>query len=182
VTDPVTLSVLAGSVLTPAIEFLYAQAGELLKRRRERKEGNPERTDPVAVPATVELAGELGPLRPDDARLSELEPQLRELRNALVDYAEDPALIKPDDMGLLATADALRRVLEAVYQQRITFRGEQRPLSGPAVDGTIDVRAVTGYVAAVRVNTISGPTRLRGAVRADEVSGTAVGLDIDRLG
>jgi hypothetical protein len=182
VADPLTLSVLAVEALKEGIKFLYGQANELLKRRRERKDGKALADDPVQVPPDVPLSGALQPLRPDEDRLATLESELRELRNALVDYAGNDELIRNSDAELLRTADALRRVLEAVYQQRITFHGEQRPTSGPVVDGTIDVGQVSGYVAVVRARTVEGSANIRVQGRANEVSGTFIGAEIDRLG
>lgn len=179
--DPLTLSVLASSALSEGIKFLYGQATELLKRRRELKAGKDVSTDPVPVTGAVEFDGALGPLLADQARLAALESELRGLRTELEDFAHEPTLIKSDDRDLLANADALRRLLEAVYQQHITFLGEARPSSGPVVDGSIDVRVVSGYAAAVRARTVGGSARIQATARADEVTGTLLGVDIDRI-
>jgi hypothetical protein len=179
VADPLTLSVLGAAALTEGIKFLYAQATELLKRRRERKTAAEQA--PVDTPA---LEGELRqPLEADPAALERLEPDLRELRRALQDYVDDLEPVDSGDQRLLATADAVRQILEAVYQQRITFRGEQRPVSGPVVEGRVDVTTVSGYAAAVRARTVTGGT-VRGVASADEVTGTGqlIGVDIDHLG
>jgi hypothetical protein len=171
--DPLTLSVLGATVLTEGIKFVYNQATELLRRRREKAAEAPD------VPA---LEGQLAPLNPDSAVLDRVEPDLRELRKVLQDYVDDIEPISAQDERLLEATDAARRLLEAVYGQRITFRGEQRPVSGPVVEGTVDVDAVSGYVAGVRARVVGGSAHVRGAVRADEVSGTAVGVDLDRIG
>jgi hypothetical protein len=171
--DPLTLSVLGATVLTEGIKFVYNQATELLKRRREKA---------AEAPDVSALEGTLAPLNPDSAVLDRVEPDLRELRKVLQDYVDDIEPISAQDDRLLEATDAARRLLEAVYGQRITFRGEQRPISGPVVEGTVDVEAVSGYVAGVRARVVGGSAHVRGAVRADEVSGTAVGVDLDRIG
>jgi hypothetical protein len=182
VADPLTLTVLGAVALTEGIKFLYGQATELLKRRRERKDA--AKTIEVEAAATAELEGELKqPLVADVETLDKLEPDLRELRRTLSDYAEELEPVQPGDQKLLETTDAVRQILEAVYNQRITFRGEDRAASGPLVEAKIDVTKVAGYAAGVRAKTVSGGT-INVVASAGEVTetGTFVGVDIDRLG
>ncbi|TQM78285.1 hypothetical protein FHX81_0547 [Saccharothrix saharensis] len=182
-TDPLALSVLGAAALTEGIKFLYGQATELLRRRRERRdEAAALEVEPAEVP---ELDGELRlPLRADGAVLERVEPDLKELRRKLQDYADGVEEVASDDRGLLESADAVRRLLEAVYGQRITFRGEQRAASGPVVEGGIDVDVVAGYVAAVRARAVTGGATVRASVRANEVAEGAevIGVDVDRIG
>jgi hypothetical protein len=180
VPDPLTLGVLGGVALSEGIKFLYGQATELLKRRRERKDAK-KAAEPVQTP---ELEGELRqPLEVDAEALERLAPDLLELRRELNDYADDLKPVDPEDPQLLATADAVRQILEAVYHQRITFRGEQRDASGPLVEGRVDVTTVAGYAAAVRAKSVTSGT-VRGDAEADEVQegGRLIGVDIDRIG
>ncbi|MFI9007540.1 hypothetical protein ACIGNX_09955 [Actinosynnema sp. NPDC053489] len=179
--DPLTLSVLGAAALTEGVKFLYGQATELLKRRRERRDEAIE-VSPGAVP---ELEGGLRlPLRADDAVLERVEPDLRELRRRLQDYADGVEAVASGDRELLESADAVRRLLEAVYGQRITFRGERRETSGPVVEGEIDVESVAGYAAAVRARAVTGGATVRAAVRVTEVGENAevIGVDVDRIG
>jgi hypothetical protein len=80
-------------------------------------------------------------------------------------------------------ADALRRLLEAAYGQRITFRGEQRPPSGPLLIAEIDVRQVAGDAAAVRVRQMNGG-EIRASAKAERVEedGRLSVIEVDRLG
>jgi hypothetical protein len=185
-TDPLALSVLGAAALTEGIKFLYGQATELLRRRRERRDEAAEAGAVEVEPAEVpELEGELRlPLRADGAVLDRVEPDLRELRRKLQDYADGVEPIASDDRDLLESADAVRGLLEAVYGQRITFRGERRASSGPVVEGEIDVDVVAGYAAAVRARAITGGATVRASVRANEVAEGAevVGVDVDRIG
>lgn len=178
--DPLTLTVLGAVALTEGIKFLYGQASELLKRRRERKDA--AKTIEMAATGTPELEGELQqPLVADVETLDQLEPELRELRKDLLEYADETEPVQPGDQKLLATTDALRQVLEAVYGQRITFRGEDRPVSGPVVRAKIDVKKVAGYAAGVRAKSVTEGT-IDVDASADEVTGTFIGVDIDRMG
>ncbi|MFD0203628.1 MULTISPECIES: hypothetical protein [Saccharothrix] len=182
-TDPLALSVLGAAALTEGIKFLYGQATELLRRRRARRdEASALEVEPAEVP---ELDGELRlPLRADGAVLERVEPDLKELRRKLQDYADGVEEVASDDRDLLESADAVRRLLEAVYGQRITFRGEPRAASGPVVEGEIDVDVVAGYAAAVRARAIEGGATVRASVRVNEVGEGAevIGVDVDRIG
>jgi len=112
-----------------------------------------------------------------------VEEQLRELRKDLSDYADGIELVDVKDQNLLKRIDALRQILEAVYQQRITFKGEQRPPSGPVVEGRIDVEEVAGYTAAVRARQIFGGTvRAEANARRVEPGGQVIGVDTDSIG
>jgi hypothetical protein len=179
VADPLTLSVLGATALTEGIKFLYSQATELLKRRHEK--AKTVASTEVVLPA---LEGKLEPLRPDAEVVEQVKSELRRLRHVLQDYVDDIAPIDPQDRGLLETTDQVRRLLEAVYGQRITFRSEQRSKSGPVVEGTVEATEISGYVAAVRAKTVGGSATVRGAVRAGDVKehGQAIGVDIDRIG
>ena len=180
--DPLTLSALTSSALTEGIKFLYVQAAELLKHRRERSTA--DSADEARLPAVLPLEGSLEPLHPDLAVLQELEPDLLFLRRLISDYADEIEPADPNDDVLLEQVDALRRILEAVYGQRITFRGEHRPASGPMVEGAIEVGAVAGYAAAVRIKAVSGSASVRGEARAEEVrpAGEIIGVDIGQIG
>lgn len=175
--DPLTLSALTASALTEGIKFLYGQASELLKRKRE---GAPEVPDEAAAL----LESELRPLRPDSAVLERLRPELRAVRGLLTDYADEIEPATPEDDELLRRVDALRRLLEAIYGQAITFRGEPRPATGPLVEGALDVDAVAGYAAAVRARSIGGSAHVRGEATVGSVTehGEVVGIDVDRIG
>ena len=111
------------------------------------------------------------------------DADLKMISQRLGNYANGLEEVDPTDGDLLRATDALRRVIDAIYQQRITFKGEERPLSGPLVDGRVDVEEVAGYVAGVRAETIEGG-RVTGEVIADRVeSGAeAVGVDAKRIG
>ena len=166
-TDPLTLSALTASALTEGIKFLYGQAAELLKRKRERSTA--DSGDVTRQPDAPLLEGGLQPLHPDPGILQQLEPDLRELRRLIADYADGIEPADPNDRVLLERVDALRRILEVIYGQRISFRGENRAGSGPLVEGAIDVGTVAGYAAAVRVKAATGVATIRGKAAAEEV-------------
>jgi len=198
-TDPLTLAALGAVALTEGIKFLYNQASELLKRRRERKKAADEaaaaqaqHAEPAAPPAPVEVAappvveGELAPVTVDDDALDRLAEQISGLRHDLGRYVDDtdPAPVDPSDERLVATVDALRQAIEAVWGQRITFRGERREPSGPVVRGVIDVDSVAGNAAAVRAGRIVGDATVEGTVRAGRVErgGAVTGVEADTIG
>jgi hypothetical protein len=177
--EPLTLAALTGAVLTQGITFLYSQAGEILRKRRERRAS--EEVTPVDSDV---VDGELEPIVPDWDAVGELEDDIRELRRQLSDYVEG-GIEEPDpaDQQLLRRVDALRRSLEVILRQRITFTGEQRPDTGPVVTGEVAIAEVRGYAAAVRAGRITGG-QVKGTARVDTVheGGQVIGVDVDRIG
>jgi hypothetical protein len=144
--DPLSLTAVGALALMEGVKFLYAQAGELLRYRRERKQA-PELRPPADV-----LAGSVEPAHPNDERLEELEPELTAGWHALAAYAQGIDEIDPTDPELRRRVDDLRRALEVVYGQRITLQGEARPPSGPLVEN--DVRAARAEILDSRVGVI----------------------------
>jgi hypothetical protein len=182
--DPLSPAVLGGVVLAEGIKFLYRQAGEVLKRRRERRERDSIPAEHATLrPPEGLLDGTVEPVEPRDDQVDRLEQELRETRRMLADYAEGIEIPSTGDHLVAEQADALRRLLEAVYGQRITFRGEQRPPSGPLVIGEIDVDRVAGDAAAVRAKVISRG-EVRGSATAERVEegGKLSGVDIGQIG
>ena len=198
--DPVTLAAVGGFALTEGIKFLYGQAGEALKHWQERKKAKAAAAAEAAEASeAVEAAPALEPVQvtlPADAfdgqlrdprlhleAVERLEQDLRDLRAAVADYAQGIDEVDPKDEQLLAKVDALRQAMEAVYGQRIAFKGEPGPPSGDAVVGEAKVGEVLGYVAGLRARRIVGGSVI-GRVEADSVGpgGQAVGLEADTIG
>ena len=183
-TDPFTLGALGALAATEGIKFLYSQAGEVLKRWRDKKAGKDAQAEaPVSVDGADVLEGGLVDPRIDFEALGRLEEDIRELAKALGDYAG--GLDEPDanDRDLVAAADGLRRALEVVYGQRITFKGEQRESSGPIVIGTAQIDKVVGDVAGVRTK-LARSGRITGRVESKELAAgaKASGVEADTIG
>lgn len=187
--EPITLSALGATALIEGIKFLYGQAGEVLKRWRERKDAASKEAVPLAQTETIEIKlpsifeGQLSIPQIHFEAVKRVDEQLRELRKDLSDYAEGTETVNTTDESLLRRVDALRQLLEAVYQQRLTFKGEQRPPSGPVVKGEIDVEEVAGYAAAVRAGMITNG-EVSGHLKVKRVGpgGQAIGVDVDKIG
>ena len=187
--DPLTLSAIGAVAITEGIKFLYGQASELLKRWRGRKDAAKDastqlnNTEPVDVTLPPVFEGHLSAPHIHFDAVERVEEQLRELRKDLSEYADGIELVDVKDANLLQRVDALRQLLEAVYQQRITFKGEQRPPSGPVVEGRIDVEEVAGYAAAVRARQIvSGTVRAEAKAKRVEPGAQFIGIDTDSIG
>jgi hypothetical protein len=183
--DPLTLSAVGAVVLTEGIKFLYGQAGELLKRRRERKEkGAAAVPEQVAIPPTTALNGQLGSPAVDDEYLDKVEGELRELKATLNDYADGTEIADPGNHDLLVRVDELRQLIEAIYGQRITFDGEARPPSGtPVVIGNLKANIVRGKAGAVNIDKMnSGNVTGTADVGEVEKEGQVNGVKIRRLG
>lgn len=180
--DPFSMGALGALAATEGIKFLYGQAAEVLKRWRERKAGNEAAAEePILVQGGEILQGELQPPKVDFDAVERLEEDVKKLAAVLGNYAGGLEEPDPGDRELADAADGLRRALEVIYGQRITFEGEEREPSGPAVIGRAEVDKVVGDVAGVRARLIRSG-RIEGEVVAGEVTGRASGVDADTIG
>jgi hypothetical protein len=179
--DVLSLAGLSTAALTEGIKFLYAQAGDLLRMRRERKrirkDTEPEETPPcVAEPRSLPAV--------DLSLVDRFESELRALRADLHEYESGVDIIDPADSALANRVDALRRVLERIYGTPVTFVDEQR--DSVTVRGLVDVDEVAGYVAAVRADhpmgLMDGRVRARRVESGGEVIGVELGNDWSRQG
>jgi hypothetical protein len=182
--DPFSAAAVGGVALAEGIKFLYGQAGEVLKRWRERRDaGGPTAGRATLHPPAGLLEGTVEPVEPRDEYADRLAEELRQARQLLADYADGIEIPQPGNHLLLEQVSALRQLLEAVYGQRITFKGEQRPPSGPLVIGHIDVDEVIGDAAAVRARVINrGEIRASAKSRVVEAGGKLTGIEIDEIG
>jgi hypothetical protein len=178
--DPFSLGAIGALAATEGIKFLYGQAAEVLARWRERKSGK-EADAPIPVQNAEVLEGKLDPPRIDFEAAERLHDDIKTLASVLGNYANGLEEPDPGDRDLVEAADGLRRALEAVYGQRITFKGEEREASGPVVMGHADVERVIGDVAGVRARLIRSG-RVTGELTATEVTGKASGVDAGDIG
>ena len=134
--DPLSAAALGAVVLTKGIGFLYDQMGDLLRRRRDRRQS--AAAEPIEVPSAKDteqaLAGQLtaGPV--DEQALDQHADQLAKLWGLLAPYASGLTAVDPADQQLIEQVEAARRLLELIYRQHITFAGEQRPATGTPLD------------------------------------------------
>ncbi len=191
--DPMTLSVAAiGAVaLTEGIKFLYGQAGELLKRWRERRDkaaqaaaAPTEQTEAVGVMLPAVFEGQLSGAVIHFDVLQQSERDLRRLYKDLSEYANEIEPVDSANDALLQNVDMLRQLLEAVYQQRITFKGEERPPSGsPLVIGRVEAQEISGDATGVEAEEAVGG-EIRGDVKAERIApgGHAIGAKVGSVG
>jgi hypothetical protein len=135
--DPLTLAVLGGVAAGKGIKFLYGQAAELLKAWRERRADVPLAAAPV-------LDGEPGPGAADAEVVAREHANLLSLSTGLAPVAQELVDLDLDDPDLAQRAGDLRELLEQIYHQRITFRGETRDPTGTAVVVRQRVQQVRG--------------------------------------
>lgn len=161
-----TLSVLGGLAATEGIKFLYGQAADLLKAWRDRRSKG---SGDVSVPVRSSSALDATPAQtaPDIEVLEKAEKQLVALSGALSPYALDQADIDVDDATLAAAAGDLRSLLEAIYHQRLTFRGEQREPTGSSVTVKQAIEVLAGEALGAKADVKSGSN-----LDVDQVVGT----------
>ena len=180
--EPFSLGALGALAATEGIKFIYEQAREVLKRWRARKDGrDAESLAPIPVEGADVLNGTLASPTVNFEELERLHDDIKRLAAGLASYADEIDEPDPGDEDLAANADALRKALEVIYGQRISFKGEQREPSGPVVIGRAEVDNVTGYLAAVRARVIRSG-RVEATLKATDVHGVAVAVEADTIG
>ena len=126
--EPLSLTVLGAAALTQGIGFLYGQAGDLLRRRRDRRAQAAAPTTPMEIPHIGEsgqvLAGMVTPGPVDEEALERHAEQLAKLRGLLTPYREGDLPIEPGDGQLLERVEAVRLLLEQIYRAFTILRGE----------------------------------------------------------
>lgn len=119
--DTVAIPVLAGAALAQGITFLYGQATEVLRIRREDKVAH--RTA-LVVPDVFEPLGRA--VQPDLAVLAARAHDLQMLLHIAAPFANrPPAELDGTDETLRACFGHIREALEHIYGTRFTFAGER---------------------------------------------------------
>jgi hypothetical protein len=173
VVDPLSLAALTAVALTQGIGFLYSQAGELLRRRRERRAqaaaaASAPATEPRhAVAGREALDGQLTTQPVNEDALERHADQLAALRGLLQPYVEGDRQVDVNNRQLLEQVEAARTLLEQIYQQHITFKGEQRPGTGTVLE------TQTGDVTQYASQVIASGERAV-AIGRDVVGGTII--------
>ena len=171
--EPISLTAVGVFALTEGIKFLYTEAGELLKHRRENKEGTrQEGAEPELRPPADLIEGTVDPARPNEERLERLADELQKRRRSLTDYADDVEAVDPSDVALLKEVDELRQLIEAIYGQRITFKGEDREPSRPLVEN--EVRAIEAKIRDAEVGVIEMESSTASVTQDVDVSGAEI--------
>ena len=186
---PVTLSAAAigGAALTEGIKFLYGQAGDILRRLRQRQDNTAQQANQpeiinLTLPTSV-FKGNLTNATINFEMVEQKKEQLQQLRTGLNTYVEGIDIVNENDTDLLKKVDGLRSLLEEIYGQQITFKGENnRPASGaPIVVGLVeaddveDSEAVGAEAEKVRRGKVEGTAKVKRIKSKGKVSGTQVG-------
>lgn len=75
-------------------------------------------------------------------------------------------------------------MLEAIYNKRLTFKGEDRPASGsPAAVGIVEAKTIAGEATGISAGALLDGN-VTGTVRSDRIEsgGKAIGAKIDTVG
>jgi hypothetical protein len=180
--DPLNPAAFAALALTEGIKFVYAQATELLKRRRERKATGAAPAEPIPLEHGEVLDGLPAPLEPDYEVLDQLQERVTSLAVELSKYQD--GLLEPD-AATGQTVDELRKALEAIYGQRLTFKGEREHEStGTVISGELRAALVKGLAIAADVGNVRGGATVTGGIGVDTVDtdGTAIGVRAKDIG
>ncbi|MGW3660670.1 hypothetical protein ACWD6R_35705 [Streptomyces sp. NPDC005151] len=170
--DPLAFPVLAGTVLTEAVKFLFDRASAVLDRRTGRvpidePEQTPGQTQPLLVRAP--------------SLTDERVARITGAHGALRVYLSRPEFLQGDDTELREVLGRLRRDLEEVYGRRLPF-GEERNADRPGVEVSQRADSLYGKQVGMRVG---GDITERGRARVDqeavtiEETGEQVGIEVE---
>jgi hypothetical protein len=175
--DPVTLALLGGAAATEGVKFLYAQAGEMLKAWRTRREER--RKDALEVPIVETGALDAAPAGAEvDAEvLARHGDAMVELWARLAPYAQGLRDVDVQDQALAAAAGELRALLEAAYGRRFTFRGERREPTGARVTVEQALGTVAGAAVGVEGDVGAGAdVAVHQEASEIQADGTVIGI------
>ncbi|MBQ1113483.1 hypothetical protein [Streptomyces sp. C3-3] len=168
--DPLVFPVLAGTVLTEAVRFLFDRASAVLDRRAGRV--------PIEEPELV--AGRSETLQVRAAELTDARVErIMQAQGALRVYQSRPNLLQGDDEELRDLLGHLRRDLEEVYGSALPFGDEQRPRPGAEVSQHAD--EISGQQVGIRAQGMTAMGRARVVQTAKTITetGEQVGLHIN---
>jgi hypothetical protein len=185
----ITLAAVGMAAITEGIKFLYGQASELLKWRHEKhKAAEGAQVVPSEQPKLMSSPDVFEPdpaqASLDEGALERLAQPMGELCDKLSGVVTGRTEVVTSDPVLVMRVDALRKALEVIVGQRLTFRGEARSeKQGPVIRGEVDVKKVLGYAVGVAAGEITGKVTVDGRVVADEVAtgASAIGTKVDSV-
>lgn len=170
--DPLAFPVLAGTLLTEAVRFLFDRASAVLDRRAGR----------VSVEEPEQVPGQPQPLLVRAPALTdERVARITGAHGALRVYLSRPEFLHSDDNDLRELLGRLRRDLEEVYGRRLPF-GDEKETDRPGVEVSQQADSLRGKQVGMRVR---GDITERGQARVDQKAGTIeetgeqVGIDVE---
>lgn len=170
--DPLAFPVLAGTLLTEAVRFLFDRAGAVLDRRAGR----------VPVETPEQVPGQTQPLLVMAPALTdERVARIAGAHGALHVYLSRPEFLQGDDIHLRKLLGRLRRDLEEVYGCGLPF-GDEKEADRPGVEISQSADSLHGKQVGMRVG---GDITERGRARIDQEAGTIeetgeqVGIEVE---
>ncbi|MEU3995614.1 hypothetical protein AB0E76_07290 [Streptomyces fungicidicus] len=170
--DALAFPVLAGTLLTEAVRFLFDRAGAVLDRRAGR----------VPVEEPEQVSGRTQPLLVRAPALTdERVARITEAHGALRVYLSRPEFLQGDDTELRKLLGRVRRDLEEVYGRRLPF-GDEREGDRPGVEVSQRADSLHGKQVGMRVGgdiTERGQARVDQEARTIEETGEQVGIEVE---
>lgn len=181
--EPISLALVGGVVLTEGVKFLFDQASSLIRAARERRSAAKAAAEVVVPVADTGVLD--GPVAAtvDGQLLDQENRRLISLAGALAPYASGDAEIDPNDADLLAAVADVRALLEALYGQRLTLRGENREPSGTRVDVRQVLGTVRGSAVGVQADSVQDATvHVHQSATSVEAGGSVTGVRFGSIG
>lgn len=177
--DPLSLAVIGAPVVTEGVKFLFQQANALLqawnKRRRSASDVAEGESLDVALPHSTALAAPPVAGGADASRVGQAVAQLQALATSLAPFAQEWEPLPDEGRALPPSAVTLRDLLEGIYGQPLTFRGEQRGRTGADLDFTQLLGTVTdSTVTAIEAVAIGDGSHVTASQTITDVTGSTV--------
>ncbi|MDI3405399.1 hypothetical protein [Streptomyces cavernicola] len=169
--DPLAFPVLAGTVLTEAVRFLFDRAAAVLDRRAGR----------IPLQQPEEVPGQAEPLVVQSGQLTdERMERITQAHGALRVYSSRPEILQGDDAELLDLLGRLRRDLEEVYGRRLPFSDEEAA-TRPGVEVFQRTEMVDKKQVGVRAHAITEQARVRVVQDTGTIgeTGEQVGVEVE---
>ena len=145
--DPLSLAMLGAPVVTEGVKFLFHQANALLQAWNKRRQDGTDVAEgeslDVALPHSPALAAPPAAGGALAARVGQAVTQLQALATSLGPFAQEWEPLPDGGRTLPPSAVSLRELLEGIYGQPLTFRGEQRERTGADLEFTQVLGKVT---------------------------------------
>ena len=179
--EPTTLAAVGIMALAEGVKFLYAEAGNALKAWRAKRDGAAVAAPAEPVKPPPVFAGEIAKSKPDLAAVEKVEQDLVAARRDVSDIIGDLEPVDPSNEELLARIDKLRCLMEGVLRYRITFQGEDRPASGPLIEGEVNIDEIRERVVGAEAGRVVSGT-VKGSVTAKSNTAEVIGVKVGDVG
>ncbi|MYS79484.1 hypothetical protein [Embleya scabrispora] len=168
--DALAFPVLAGTMLSEAVRFLFDRANAVLDRRAGRV--------PIDEPERLAGQAEALQVRPTELTDGRVE-RITQAQGALRVYMSRPGLLHSDDEELRDLLGRLRRDLEEVYGCTLPVGEEERPQPSATVSQHSNTNSGKQIAVLAQRITGTGQARVVQSTNTNEAGAELIGVQIE---